>query len=55
MCNGRGLNNKMKNLDNGPWGKFIETKKSSFKTILKRAKSTSINIRNMQYSATETF
>ena len=55
MCHGRGLNNKINNLHERALGTVYQDKKSSFKTLLKRDKSVSFNIKNLQYLATEIF
>ena len=47
MCHSRGLNHKINNMH--------KEKKSSFETLLKRDKSTSIHMKNLQYVAKEWF
>ena len=48
MCYGRGLNNKVNNIHERALRIVYQDKKSSFETLLKREKSTSINIKNLQ-------
>ena len=55
MCHGRGLNNKINNLHEGALRTVYQDKKSSFETLLKRDKSLSIHIKNLQYLDTEIF
>ena len=53
MCHGRGLNNKINNIHGRALRIVYHDKISSFKTLLKRDKSTSIHMKNLQYLATE--
>ena len=55
MCHGRGLNNKINNIHERALRIVYHDKISSFKTLLKRDKSTSIHMKNLQYLATELF
>ena len=55
MCHGRSLNNKINNLHERALRIVYQDKKSSFETLLKRDKSVSIHIKNLQYLATEIF
>ena len=55
MCHGRGPNNKINNLHEKALRTVYQDKKSSFETLLKRDKSVSIHIKNMQYLTTEIF
>ena len=55
MCHGRGLNNKINNIRERTLRIVYHDKISSFKTLLKRDKSTSIHMKNLQYLATELF
>ena len=55
MCHGRRLNNKINNLHERALRIVYQDKKSSFETLLKRNKSVSIHIKNLQYLATEIF
>ena len=55
MCQGRGLNNKIKNIHERILRIVYQNKKSPFETLLKRNKSTSIHMKNLQYMATELF
>ena len=52
MCHGRGLNNKINNIHERALRIVYQDKKSSFETLLKRDKSTSIHVKNPQYLAT---
>ena len=53
MCHGRGLNNKINNIHERALRIVYQDKKSSFETLLKRDKSTSIHVKNLQHLATE--
>ena len=55
MCHGRGLNSKINNLHERALRTIYQDKKSSFETLLKRDKSVSIHMKNLQYLATEIF
>ena len=55
MCHGRGLNNKINNIHERALRIVYQDKKSSFETLLKRDKSTSIHVKNLQHLATELF
>ena len=55
MCHGRGLNNKINNLREQALRTVYQDKISSFETLLKRDKSVSIHVKNLQYLATEIF
>ena len=55
MCHGRGLNNKINNLHEQALRTVYQDKISSFETLLKRDKSVSIHVKNLQYLATEIF
>ena len=55
MCHGRGLNNKINNIHERALRIVYHDKISSFKTLLKRDKSTSIHMKNLQYLATKLF
>ena len=55
MCSERGLNNKINNIHERALWIVYQDKKLSFKTVLKRDKSTSIHVKNLQYLATELF
>ena len=55
MCHDRGLNNKTNNLHEQALRTVYQDKKSSFETLLKRDKSVSIHIKNLEYLATEIF
>ena len=55
MCHGRGLNNKINNIHERGLRIVYQDKKSSFETLLKYEKSTSIHVKNLQYLATELF
>ena len=55
MCDGRGLNNKINNIYERALRIVYQEKKSSIKTSLKRDKSTSIHMKNLQYLANELF
>ena len=55
MCHGRDLNNKINNLHERALRIVYQDKKSSFETLLKRDKSVSSHIKNLQYLATEIF
>ena len=50
---GRGLNNKIKNIHERVFRILYQDKKSSFKILLKRDKSTSIHVKNLQHFAAE--
>ena len=52
-CYGRGLNNKIKNIHERVFRIVYQDKKSSFKILLKRDKSTSIHVINLQHFAAE--
>ena len=53
MHHGRGLNNKTNNIHERTLNIVYQDKKSSFKTLLKRDKSTPIRMNNFQYLPTE--
>ena len=55
LCHGRGLNDKIKNIHERALRIVYQDKKSSFKTLLKRDKSTSIHVKNLQDLASELF
>ena len=55
MCHGRGLNNKINNIHERVLRIVHQDKKSNFETVLKRDKSTSIHVKNLQHLATELF
>ena len=55
MCHRRGSNNKINNIHERPLRIVYRDKKFSFETLLKRDKSTSIHMENLQYLATESF
>ena len=55
ICHGRGVNNKINNIHERALSIFYLDKKSSFKTLLKRDKSRSTYMKNLQYLATELF
>ena len=55
MCHGRGLNSKINNIHERGLRVVYHDKISSFKTLLKRDKSASIHMKNLQYLATELF
>ena len=55
MCHGRGLNNKINNIHERALRIVYQDKKSSFETLLKRDKSTSIHVKNFQHLPTELF
>ena len=55
MCHGRGLNNKINNILERALRIVYFDKISSFKTLLKRDKSTSIHMKNLKYLAAELF
>ena len=55
VCYGRGLNNKINNIYETALRIVYQDKKSSFETLLKRGKSTSIYMKNLQYLAAELF
>ena len=55
MCHGRGLNNKINNVQEKAVRIVYQDKKSSFETLLKRDKSTSIHMKNLKYLAKEWF
>ena len=55
MCHRRGLNNKINNIHERALRIFYQDKKSSFETLLKRDKSTSIHVKNLKHLATELF
>ena len=55
MCHGRGLNNKINNIHERALRIVYHDKISSFIFFLKRDKSASIHMKNLQYSATELF
>ena len=55
MCHGKGLNNKINNIHERALSIVYQDKESSFKTLLKRDKSTSIHVKNLQHLATELF
>ena len=55
MCHGRGLNKKINDIHERVLRIVHQDKKSSFETLLKRGKSTSIHIKNLQRLATELF
>ena len=50
-----GLNNKINNIHKRALRKVYQNKNYSFETLLKRDKSTSIYVKNLQYLATELF
>ena len=47
MCHGRDLNNKINNIHKRAFTIVYQDKKSSFETLLKRDKSTSIHVENL--------
>ena len=49
------LNNKIKNIHERALRIVYQDKKSSLKTLVKRDKSTSIHMKNLQYLATKLF
>ena len=55
MCHGRGLNNKINDIHERVLRIVHQDKKSSSETLLKRGKSTSIHVKNLQRLATELF
>ena len=55
MCHGRCLSNKINKTYERALRIVYQDKKSSFKTLFKRDKSTSIHLKNHQYNATELF
>ena len=55
MYHGRGLNNKINNIHERALKIVYQDKNSSFKTLLKCEKSTSIHLKNFQHFATEFF
>ena len=55
MCHGITLNNKINNLHERALRIIYQDKKSSFETLLKHDKSTSIHIKNLQSLTTESF
>ena len=55
MCHGRCLSNKINKTYERALRIVYQDKKSSFKTLFKRDKSTSIHLKNHQYIATELF
>ena len=55
MCHGRGLNNKINTMHERALRTVYQDKKSSFETLLKRDKSMSIHVKNLQHLATELF
>ena len=56
MCHGRGLNNKINNInERGLRTVYQDKKKCSLDTLLKRAKSNLIHMKNLQYLATELY
>ena len=55
MCHGRVLNNKINNIHERALRIVYQDKKSSFETLLKRDKSTSIHVKNFQHLPTELF
>ena len=55
VCHGRSVNNKINNIHERALRIVYHDKISSFKTLLKRDKSTSIHMKNLQYFATELF
>ena len=55
MCHGRGLNNKINKIHERALSIVYQDKKSSFVTLVKGDKSTSIHMKNLQYLATELF
>ena len=55
MCHGRSLNNKINNVHERALRIVYQDKKFSFKTLLKRGKSTSIHVKKLQHLATELF
>ena len=55
MCHERGLTNKINNIHERALRIVYQDQKSSFKTLLKPDKSTSIYVKNLQHLATELF
>ena len=55
MCYGRGLSNKIKNIHGRALRTVYQDGKSSFETLLKRDKSTSILVKNLKHLATDLF
>ena len=55
MCHGRGLNNKINNIHERALRIVYQGKKSSFETLLKRDKSTSVHMKDLQHLVTELF
>ena len=55
MCHGITLNNKINNLHERALRIIYQDKKSSFETLLKHDKSTSIHTKNLQSLTTESF
>ena len=55
MCHGRGLNNKVNDLHERALRTVCQDKKCSLETLLKHEKSLSIDVKNVQYLATEIF
>ena len=55
MCHGRGLNNKINIIYKRALRIVDQVKKSSFESLLKREKSTSIHVKSHQHLATELF
>ena len=55
MCQGSGLNSKINNIHEIALKIVYQNKKSSFKTLLKHDKYTSVHMKNLQYLATELF
>ena len=55
MCQSSGLNSKINNIHEIALKIVYQNKKSSFKTLLKHDKYTSVHTKNLQYLATELF
>ena len=55
MYHSRGSSNKINNIHERALRIVYQDKKSSFETLLKRDKSTSIHMKNLQYLANELF
>ena len=55
MCHGRGLNSKINNIHERALRIVYQDKKSSFETLSKRDKSTSIHVKNLQNLTTALF
>ena len=53
MCHGKGLNNKINNIQERALRVIYQDKKSIFQTLLKREKSKSVHVKNLPHLAAE--